>query len=848
MTNISRLESLFFKAMSNTDPVERQRFLEMQCNGDQELLKQVERLLERQDKVEGFLVHQDHFKMLESATVNHSPEVKMSSKIILGKYKLLEEIGIGGMGSVYVAEQTEPVKRKVAIKLIKPGMDSRTVLARFELERQALALMDHPNIAKVLDAGLTEENRPFFVMEYIKGQPLTKYCDETHLPLGDRLKLFVQICQAVQHAHQKGIIHRDLKPGNILIALYDGKPVPKVIDFGLAKALHMSLTEQTLHTAHELILGTPLYMSPEQAEQNNLDIDTRSDIYSLGVILYELLTGTTPLEQQCIKEAPWSELLRMIKEVEPSKPSTNVCKSASMPSIAPQRKLELQKFSKVLRGDLDWIVMKALAKERERRYETAHDLAADLQRYLNGQTVLAVPPTPGYRLKKFMKHHKSAVVTVVLIFAALTLGMIGTTYGMLNAYSAESEAKLQTALAQDERKKAVQSEKRAVENLERMTQVHTWLIENAFWTGLYLKNQQPDTALQSLLTQLDGESKWINSTESFLSPHLRYQVHISVAHAYRIFEKHSIALQHAEKSLALAQSTYGSISPHAAVALFELAQLNRLMNNSEEWSRYRKQGTHVIENLTDPIDEEMRKQQYRLLNFLREWVNEPDLSARLAQRLLTFALNQHGEAHPQVIDATHDLAWAKLRQGKIEEALKLEKSVVQSLFSAQGLSTIRRSQIIAEAQQLMMNAGKVDPSLLEAIYRILGSELPNLSFMAFYGKQLLESNEWEKAESVLIQCLNERRRVEPLIWTTFNTETMLGAALLGQKRYTDAEPYLLKGYEGLRIREKSIPPQGKQRLEEALDRLISLYKATEKYDQLQKWQAEKERMKAKSSK
>ena len=359
--------------------------------------------------------------------------------IIGGRYKLLENIGEGGMGSVWVAEQQRPVKRKVAIKLIKPGMDSKQVLARFEAERQALAVMDHPNIAKVFDGGLTDNGRPYFVMEYVKGVPFTDYCDRARLSLKDRLTLFIAVCSAVQHAHQKGIIHRDLKPSNILICLYDGHPVPKVIDFGLAKAMHQPLTDQSIYTAHGVMVGTPLYMSPEQAESNNLDIDTRTDIYSLGVVLYELLTGSTPLERQQLKNAAFDEMLRLIKEVEPPRPSLRLSGSDSLPSIAAQRSIDPKQLSRSLAGDLDWIVMKTLDKERSRRYETANGLARDIERFLNEEPVEACPPSTAYRVRKFVKRHKAQVTAAALVLLALIAGIIGTTWGLGKAKIAEGK-------------------------------------------------------------------------------------------------------------------------------------------------------------------------------------------------------------------------------------------------------------------------------------------------------------------------------------------------------------------------------------------------------------------------
>ena len=325
------------------------------------------------------------------------------------------------MGTVWMAQQTEPVKRLVAVKLIKAGMDSKQVIARFEAERQALALMDHPNIARVLDAGTTDAGRPYFVMDLVKGVPITRYCDEHHLTPRQRLELFIPVCQAVQHAHQKGIIHRDLKPSNVLVALYDGKPVPKVIDFGVAKAAGQQLTDKTLVTGFGAIVGTLEYMSPEQAEINQLDIDTRSDIYSLGVLLYELLAGSPPFSRKELEKAGMLEMLRVIREQEPSKPSTKLSTADGLPTLAANRGTEPAKLTKLVRGELDWIVMKALEKDRNRRYETANGFAMDVQRYLADEPVQACPPSAGYRLRKFARRNRRALVTASVVGLAVVL-------------------------------------------------------------------------------------------------------------------------------------------------------------------------------------------------------------------------------------------------------------------------------------------------------------------------------------------------------------------------------------------------------------------------------------------
>jgi len=368
---------------------------------------------------------------------------------VAGRYKLRQLFGEGGMGAVWVADQLEPVRRRVALKVIKAGLNSAQVLARFEQERQALALMDHPNIAKVFDAGVSPPvsvgglGTPYIVMELIKGVPITQYCDDARLTPRQRLELFVPVCQAVQHAHQKGIIHRDLKPGNVLIALYDGKPIPKVIDFGVAKATGPRLTEQTVYTDVGAIVGTLEYMAPEQAELNNLDIDTRADIYALGVILYELLTGSVPLSRKQLQSAGLAEMVRVIKEVEPSKPSTKITGSDALPAIAAARQTEPRKLALLVRGELDWITMKALEKERSRRYETANGLASDILRYLNDEPVAAGPPSAGYRLRKFVRKHKGQVIAAGLLMATLVTGLVASL--TLLTWAKTAEAKLQVS-------------------------------------------------------------------------------------------------------------------------------------------------------------------------------------------------------------------------------------------------------------------------------------------------------------------------------------------------------------------------------------------------------------------
>ena len=412
--------AIFTQALDLENPHQRADFLQKSCGLDARLRARVEALLRSDQEAGSFLLSSP--PELCSAAASFLVERPGCQ---IGPYQLLEQIGEGGFGIVFMAEQIAPLRRKVALKVVKPGMDTRQVIARFEAERQALALMDHPNIAHVLDAGATESGRPYFVMELVRGIPITDYCDQNQVPFIERLKLFISVCQAVQHAHLKGIIHRDLKPSNVLVTLHDGAPVVKVIDFGIAKAMGHQLTEQTQFTNFAQMVGTPLYMSPEQASLSGLDVDLRTDIYSLGVLLYELLTGSPPFKKERLKEAEFDEMRRIIREEEPPRPSTRITTlGQAADTVSANRQTTPKRLSQMFRGEVDWVVMKCLSKDRSLRYESAHALAADLTRYLAGEPIEARPPSAVYRFGKFVRRNQAVSAATIVVAVVLLLSCL----------------------------------------------------------------------------------------------------------------------------------------------------------------------------------------------------------------------------------------------------------------------------------------------------------------------------------------------------------------------------------------------------------------------------------------
>jgi serine/threonine protein kinase/Flp pilus assembly protein TadD len=647
MKNIDQSpRDIFFEAIQQESPEKLREFLDLACAGDAQLLAKVEGLLGAHQQAGGFMGNYDTFA--ESASEGTAHELIGQQ---VGPYKLLEVIGQGGMGTVYMAEQIEPVRRRVAVKVIKTGMDTRQVIARFEAERQALAMMDHPNIAKVLDAGTTQSGRPFFVMELVKGQPITKFCDEQQLDTRGRLELFQQVCHAVQHAHQKGIIHRDLKPSNVLVAMYDDKPVPKVIDFGVAKATGEELTERTMFTRFGQIVGTLEYMSPEQAQFNQLDIDTRSDVYSLGAILCEMLSGEPPFDRKVLRQKPLDETLRMIREDEPTRPSTKLSDPARSASIASNRNTSPDRLGAVLRGDLDWIVMKALAKDRMRRYETADALALDVQRYVDNEPVTAGPPTRLYRLSKFARRHRATLFAASAFAMVLVLGIITTTWQAIRASNALAEKT--TALT--EKNAALQEAQTSAAQQSIMTDLVLRGIVDSSRPGTGNPNGTVREALFEVEKTLDTEGV----SDSQLEGWLRH----NIGEYFFDIGEYVAAKRNYSRAFELRSRIFG---PRGEATLSTVRQLSVLFSR----------------------------------------LGEHDRAIEFAKQFANAQADEFGETSPEAFDAQGSLAHALCQAGRFGNAEEIFTSILKKVRSL-GLKE-KEAWILSELGILYYGTGRHD--------------------------------------------------------------------------------------------------------------------------------------------
>jgi serine/threonine protein kinase len=591
----------------------------------------------------------------------------------VGPYRLVEALGEGGMGAVFLAEQAEPVRRRVALKVIKPGMDTDAVVARFETEKQALALMDHPNIAKVHDAGTTPAGRPYFVMELVQGVPITDYCDAARLNPRQRLELFIPVCQAVQHAHQKGVIHRDIKPSNVLVVEVDGKPVPKVIDFGVAKAIEQRQAERTLFTRLGAIVGTPEYMSPEQAGASP-DVDTRTDVYALGVLLYELLTGTTPLDRETLRRAALAEVLRRVREEEPPKPSTRLSGTNDrLPSVAARRDTEPARLSRLVRGDLDWVVMKALEKDRSRRYETASAFARDVQRHLDGDPVEAGPPSRVYRLRKFIRKHRAGLATAAAFALVLVTATVVSSWEAVRASRAERRARADAL-------RATLAEAAARAEAAKSRAVNDFLTEDLLTQAEPASNAAEDHV--TLLEALDRAAGKVG--ERFAdSPEVEDSLRRSIARTY-----HGLASWYkAERQWrAVLESSRRRLGPEAPEALEAQTALAHILYHRGRYEAALAEGESAaavsarVFGTDHPLTISCRK----CLGGIYLDVGRLAKAITLFEQVLRLDEARHGSDHRDTLTSRNNLATAYCDAGRTAEAIRMYEETLKLMESKLG--------------------------------------------------------------------------------------------------------------------------------------------------------------------
>ncbi len=887
-----RVEELHSAALQR-DASERDDFLRQACAGDAELRHAVESLLGYEQQLDGFL----EIPALQTVTAGAAAQERSQVGQTLGPYHLVQRIGEGGMGEVWLAEQKQPVRRRVAIKLIKTGMDTREVVARFESERQALALMEHPNIAKVFEAGTTPQGRPYFVMEYVPGIPITDWCDKHKLAVRERLELFMHVCQGVTHAHQKAIIHRDLKPSNILVTEVDGKPAPKIIDFGVAKAVSQRLTEDTLVTRLGAILGTLEYMSPEQACSAGEDIDTRTDVYSLGVILYELLVGRVPLE---LRKLAFDEMLRKLREEDAPRPSTKLRSLGGQSAIVAQNhSTDPRALDRQLRGDLDLIVLKGLEKERTRRYGAPSELAADIGRYLCDEPVAARPASTGYRAWKYMRRHRLGVAFAAALAFLLVAGVVVSSWLAIRASRAEQEA-------------------RAVNDFLKND-----VLAQATEEGQARARGKPDPDMK-VRTALDRAAARIEGKFG-RQPLVEASIRGTIGDAYRQLGLYPQAQREFERVLDLRRRILGVEHPATLVTLRYLAVL------------YKDEGRLKD---AEKVNGEALQAQRRVLgaehpDTLDSKVDQADIYSRegkyaeaeaIYRDVLTVWRRRLGEDHPITLQIRINLAATYIREGKYAQAEPIQRDIVDAMVRVHGaeyfetLLSMGNLAMIYGFEDKFAESEALYGKVVDGLRRAKGNEHPlTLQFMeglawdydqlgkyaqadALYSKVLETESRvlgkehpdtlvtvtdmaasyrrrgmYPQAEALLVTALQGRRHTlgdghpytlaslgdlgsvyvtegryteaEPLLreaankfekaasddWERYRVECALGMSLAGQKQYGQAEPLLVDGYQKMMERKPPIPADGRFELAQAGEGIVRMYQDWGKPEKANEW-------------
>jgi serine/threonine protein kinase/tetratricopeptide (TPR) repeat protein len=753
--SLQRIKTIFMEA-SEIAAGQRNAFLEEACGNDSELRTEVKVLLSAAERAGDCLFLSG--ATLGAATGPIPPSTALPSQdagAMIGPYRLLEKIGEGGFGVVYVAEQKTPVRRRIALKIIKLGMDTRAVIARFEAERQALAMMDHPNIARVLDAGATDAGRPYFVMELVNGVSILRYCDENRLSPEQRLDLFVLVCNAIQHAHQKGIIHRDIKPSNIMVTLHDGLPVPKVIDFGIDKATQTSLTDKTIYTQFQHFIGTPAYISPEQAEMSGLDVDTRSDIYSLGVLLYELLTGTTPFDASALMESGLEAMRRTIRETPPPRPSHRVAEltKADSTTTAELRGLDHHRLISRLRGDLDWIVMKSLEKDRSRRYQTARDLAVDVQRHLTNEPILARPPSGVYRLGKFVRRNKLACFGGLFIAASL-VGGLGTSTWM---FSQERQARNRAVAAENVqsqlRKDAERNERTAREEAAKSAQIAQFLKDMLTGVGPSVAMGRDTTILREIL---DKTAQRVG-TELEDQPEVKADLLSTIADVFRELGDYPRAESIFRQRLSFLETLEGNQTLSVALAREDLADVLRLQRKfleAEPLARdviateIRWEG-HDGADLVDVLSN---------LAFILGEEDRPAEEVALYREALRITQKLHNGNDAATVRALNNLGMALRDQGNLPEAeVTLRQAVAMQRQLPESLDNL--GQILHDEGKIEQ-AGEMYRQALAIKRSELGNEHPEVaSALDKYGQFCRDQGKFQDAEKALLEAFHIRRGI-----------------------------------------------------------------------------------------